>query len=82
MSATAVVAGATGIVGRYLIAHLARLGGWRIVGLARRPDPSLGGVDWVEVDLIDRQACLDTIGAISGATHLFYAARSALSRSG
>lgn len=77
MAPTAVVAGATGIVGRYLIEHLRQIGGWRIMGLARRPDPSLEGVDWVEVDLIDRQACLESVGAISGATHLFYAARSA-----
>lgn len=77
MANKAIVAGATGIVGRYLIAHLRQIGGWEIVGLARRPDRSIDDVDWVEVDLIDRQACLSRVGAVSGATHLFYAARSA-----
>lgn len=72
-----VVAGATGIVGRYLIAHLKQIGGWDIVGLARRPDPAVDGITWVEVDLLDRDACADRIGAIAGATHLFYAARAA-----
>jgi nucleoside-diphosphate-sugar epimerase len=73
----AVVAGATGIVGRYLIAHLRRVGGWQLVGLARRPDPSFDGVEWVDVDLLDKQACADRLGAIAGATHVFYAARAA-----
>ncbi len=77
MPPRAVVAGATGIVGRYLITHLKRVGGWQVVGLARRPDQSIDGVDWVEVDLIDRQDCRERVGAIAGATHLFYAARAA-----
>jgi len=77
MALKAVVAGATGIVGRYLIAHLKRIGEWQVVGLARRPDQTVEGIEWVDVDLLDPRACADRIGAITGATHLFYAARAA-----
>lgn len=73
----AVVAGATGIVGRYFIEQLKGIGGWQVVGLARTPDASIEGVEWIDVDLLDAQACRDRLGALSGVTHLFYAARAA-----
>ncbi len=77
MANKAIVAGATGIVGRYLIAHLKQVGGWDVVGLARTPDQSVDGVEWLDVDLLDRHACAERLGAVSDATHVFYAARAA-----
>lgn len=71
MTARALVAGATGIVGRALIERLDALGGWEVVGVARRPEER---ERMIAVDLSARDAVLDRLGGV-GVSHVFYAAR-------
>jgi nucleoside-diphosphate-sugar epimerase len=69
----AVVVGATGVVGRNLIRHLAALDDWRVTGLSRRKPDLPEGADWIEVDLSDRAQAEERLAALFDATHLFYA---------
>lgn len=73
--AKALVAGATGIVGRNLIEHLNEIGGWQVVGLARHPQGHGLDAETVSVDLEDRESCLERLGGLEGVTHVFYAGR-------
>jgi nucleoside-diphosphate-sugar epimerase len=73
--ATALVAGATGIVGRNLIEHLNEVGGWDVVGIARRPESDELAAEMIAVDLGVRDAVLERLDGVSGVTHVFYAAR-------
>src|SRR3569833_2458331 len=63
---TALVAGANGIIGRNLVELLRADGGWDVIGLSRR-----GGL---AVDLLDPADTRAKVGALTGVTHLFYAA--------
>jgi len=71
---TALVAGASGLVGGHLIEHLSRLGGWRIVGLSRKPAKLDADYRHVAVDLMDPADCAAKLGGLTETTHLFYAA--------
>ena len=74
MTRTAVVAGASGLVGRSIVHALQHAGGWNIVGLGRRAQ-RMEGVRWVAVDLADAADCRGKLAALSDATHVFYAGR-------
>jgi len=67
----ALVAGASGIIGRGVIDALADRPDWRARGLATR---KIGGLDTLAVDLSDAQATRQALEAASDTTHLFYAA--------
>ena len=71
---TAVIAGATGMIGRAIAQRLAELGGWDVIGLARKPRDS-GGMRWIAVDLADADDCRRKLAGLTAVTHLFYAAR-------
>lgn len=71
---TAVVVGATGIIGRYLIDHLAQSGDWNVVGLARRAAEGRDRVRYVGVDLLDSVAAAKALAHLTQATHIFYCA--------
>jgi len=72
----AVIAGATGMVGRRLAAQLAGTGDWEIIGLARRPpSDSQDNIRYVAVDLTDADACRAQLTPLSGVTHILYCAR-------
>ena len=64
----AVVVGALGVIGRYIVEKLASLGDWEVVGLSRRKGEDRGRVRYLSVDLLSKQP------EIEGATHVFYAA--------
>ena len=49
----ALIVGSTGIIGGNLARHLAKLGGWRIAGIARNPDQPATGVVPIKADLTD-----------------------------
>ena len=66
----ALVAGATGIIGRGVLDALAGAPGWRARGLSRSPT---AGVETLQVDLAEPQA-VEAFGAASDTTHLFFAA--------
>ena len=70
----ALVTGATGVVGRNLIAHLLATEGWRIIAVSRRK-PDLGG-DYLHLplDLSDRTRCASRLGCLADVTHIFHAA--------
>ena len=71
---TALVVGAHGVIGSTLMAHLADLPDWDVVGVSRRGGPDAPGVRHVAVDLLDAGAAATVLGALPGVTHVFYAA--------
>jgi nucleoside-diphosphate-sugar epimerase len=71
---TAVVVGAQGVIGRYIVEKLASLPGWRVVGLSRRLGEDRGNVRHISVDLLDPAAAREKLSGLTEATHLFYAA--------
>ncbi|MEO8441197.1 MAG: NAD-dependent epimerase/dehydratase family protein, partial [Betaproteobacteria bacterium] len=71
----ALVAGASGVVGRGLIRYLAAQNDWDVIGLARRaPAARLAG-ELVEVDLADAAACRAQLAGLGKVTHVMYCAR-------
>jgi dTDP-4-dehydrorhamnose reductase len=55
MSGTLLITGASGYLGREL-ARQATIAGWQVVGTFRRAPVALAGVDWLPLDVRDRQA--------------------------
>ena len=71
----AVVVGAQGVIGRYIIEHLMGLGGWEVVGLSRRAGKSENPLlRHVAVDLLDRADAEAKLSSLTGVTHIFYCA--------
>ena len=66
---TAVVVGAQGVIGRYIVDRLAAMPDWQVIGLSRRKGEDRERVRHVAVDLLKPFA--PDFGA---ATHVFYAA--------
>ncbi len=71
---TAVVVGATGIIGRAIAAKLAGLGGWRVLGVTRSGGTVPGVDEAIAVDLRDPKEARRRLAPAAGATHLFFAA--------
>jgi nucleoside-diphosphate-sugar epimerase len=71
---TAVVVGATGIIGRAIAAKLAELGGWRVIGVTRSGSTVRGVDETIAVDLRNREEARRGLVPAAGATHLFFAA--------
>src|SRR3954465_9340643 len=71
----ALVAGASGVVGRGLVRYLAAQDNWDVIGLARRtPSAPLPG-RMLQVDLADMVACNSQLEHLSEVTHVIYCAR-------
>ena len=68
---TALIVGASGIVGRNLAEHLAASESWQVYGLARRPVPQQG-VQAVAADLQDPQSLQIALATVKP-THVFFA---------
>ena len=71
MGQVALVAGATGIIGRGLLAELSTRSDWRLRALSRSP---ITGIDCLPVDLRDPAGARDGLKSAGDVTHLFYAA--------
>ena len=71
---TALIAGASGLIGRRIAERLTLSGDWEVIGLARTVRPALG-MRWIAVDLTDAHDCARKLADLSSVTHLFYAAR-------
>jgi nucleoside-diphosphate-sugar epimerase len=71
---TAIVAGASGLVGRCIVTELRKAGSWNIVGLGRRMQ-TMEDVRWIAVDLADAADCQRALSSLKEVTHVFYAGR-------
>ena len=73
-SRRALVTGATGVVGRYLLKHLVETGAWDIVAVSRRKPDIIGGYEHIAADLSDPADCTAKFAHLNDLTHVFYAA--------
>ncbi len=76
--ATALIAGALGVVGRALVEHLEDDPAWSVIGLSRRAPDFETAAEFISVDLLDAADCHAKLGGLTGVTHVFftpYAAR-------
>src|SRR5262245_29759034 len=71
---TAVVVGALGVIGRYIVEKLASLPDWQVVGLSRRTGEPRECVRYISVDLTDEKDAAAKLAGLKEATHVFYAA--------
>jgi nucleoside-diphosphate-sugar epimerase len=71
---TALVTGATGVVGRYLLMHLLEQGTWDIVAVSRRKPDVAGDYVHVAVDLTNPSETRAALAGFKAITHLFYSA--------
>ena len=74
MANTAVVVGALGVIGRYIVEKLASLPDWQVVGLSRRAGKPGPSVRYVSVDLLDPEDVVAKLKPLTDVTHIFYAA--------
>jgi len=70
---TAVVVGALGVIGRYIVDRLAA-DGWQVIGLSRRKGEDRGPVRYIAVDLLDVADTAAKLAHLREVTHVFYAA--------
>ena len=73
----ALIAGATGVVGRNLLKHLLGTGDWEIVALSRRTPDIEGTYVHIDVDLMNAAEVKAKLGHLSDVTHIFFAALAA-----
>lgn len=71
---TALIVGATGVVGQACLHHFASLPGWGAIGVARRPITPPPGAQALQLDLQDSAACAAALGGRDDITHVVYAA--------
>src|SRR3977135_959068 len=71
---TALVTGASGLAGGYMLAHLLEQGGWDIVAVSRRKPRIPGDYRHIAVDLLDPADCQTKLGPLANVSHLFYLA--------
>jgi nucleoside-diphosphate-sugar epimerase len=70
----AVVVGALGVIGRYIVEHLEAQGDWQVIGLSRRSAEGRPRVRHIAVDLLDANDVARKLAPVVDATHIFYAA--------
>lgn len=71
---SAVVVGAQGVIGRYIVEKLASLPDWQVTGLSRRRGEDGPRQRHVSVDLLDTDDTERKLQDLTHATHVFYAA--------
>lgn len=70
----ALIAGATGVVGRNLLRHLLSTGEWEITTLSRRKPDVQGAYEHIIIDLLDTAQCTERLAHLTDVTHIFYVA--------
>lgn len=70
----ALVAGATGIIGRGIVEHLSSSDDWEVIGLARDVPEHESRARFVPVDLLDPEDCRAKLCGLGEVTHVFFAA--------
>ncbi len=73
MSQNVLIAGASGIIGRYALTHLSVLENWTVTGLARSKPDDMAAFDFVEVDLLSPDLSEPTLQTFADITHMVYA---------
>jgi nucleoside-diphosphate-sugar epimerase len=71
----ALVVGDTGLVGTSLVAHLADLKDWRVLGVSRGAAQSDSKFEHISLDLTDPEHCRQALAAYPDITHVFWTAR-------
>lgn len=74
MQKTAVVVGALGVIGRYIVEKLVAEGDWQVIGLSRRREADGPRYRHISVDLLDADDCVQKLAGLTDVTHVFYAA--------
>jgi nucleoside-diphosphate-sugar epimerase len=74
MNKKAVVVGALGVIGRYIVERLLAEGDWQVVGLSRRPAKAGPRYQHIAVDLLDLKDVARKLAGLGDVTHIFYAA--------
>lgn len=69
---TALVVGASGVIGKNLVAYLQSLPGWKVIGTSRKALP--GNVETVVVNLLDEADVSTKFASLDTVTHVFYTA--------
>ena len=76
----AVVVGALGVIGRYIVERLLGQGDWSVIGLSRRTAEAAPRYHHIAVDLLDATDVAAKLAGLTEATHVFYAAFQARGR--
>ncbi|MEL6964796.1 MAG: SDR family oxidoreductase [Pseudomonadota bacterium] len=71
---TALVVGATGVVGRNLLRHLLSQEHWDVVSISRRTPDVAGTYRHLSIDLLDPDDCKAKLEPEQGITHVFFSA--------
>src|ERR1700688_4263198 len=79
MQNKAVVVGALGVIGRYILGRLGEGRDWQVIGLSRRKEPDRPRYRHVAVDLLDAKDTERKLAELTDVTHVFYAAFQATS---
>jgi len=74
MKKKAVVVGALGVIGRYIVEKLLAEGDWQVTGLSRRPAKNGPRYSHISVDLLDHEDVAKKLAGLNDITHVFYAA--------
>ncbi|MDA1100601.1 MAG: SDR family oxidoreductase [Proteobacteria bacterium] len=74
MGGNLVIFGPSGLVGGAALRHFAALPDWNVVALSRRPPAFAHGGRFIALDLTDRDACAQVLGALADTTHIIYTA--------
>ena len=73
MHASAMVVGALGVIGRYIVERLVQED-WRVIGVSRRSEPDRPRYRHLTVDLLDVADVQRKLAPLGDITHVFYAA--------
>src|ERR1700738_767105 len=71
---TALVTGASGLAGGYMVAHLLEQGGWDVVAVSRRKPRISRDYRHIAVYLLDPADCRTKLAPLTNISHLFYLA--------
>src|ERR1700738_1911784 len=66
---TALVTGASGLAGGYMLAHLLEQGGWDFVAVSRRKPRIAGDYRHIAIDLLDPADCRTKLGPLTNISH-------------
>ena len=67
----ALIAGAIGVVGRYLLKHLLATGRWEVIALSRRKPDVAGDYAHVALGLLSAADCRNKLAPVTGISHVF-----------